>query len=138
LNIGLPLILFFDVAKNIGAKDISGGPSLGKKLDTAFALGAAIGNSSQSGDWQVRLIYQDIEADSVLGLLTDSYFAGGGTDSKGFRLSGKYMLNSQISVGLSYFLTERQDSNGVENGSPDTSNPFDINTLQIDLLFKSK
>jgi len=135
---GLPLMLFVDVAKNIGAKAVPGGPSQGEKLDTAFALGAAIGNSSQTGDWQFKLIYQDIEADSVLGLLTDSNFAGGGTDSKGFKLSGKYMFNSQTSVGLSYFLTERQDSNGVENGSPATSNPFDINTLQIDVLFKSK
>jgi hypothetical protein len=75
---------------------------------------------------------------AVLGLLTDSDFAGGGTDSKGYVLRGKYMLTDRINLALAYFRTERKDSNGVENGDPLTSNPFDVNTLQLDVQFKTK
>ncbi len=48
------------------------------------------------------------------------------------------MLTEQASLGFIYYHTERQDSNGVENGSPLTSNPFDVNTLQVNVLFKAK
>ena len=74
----------------------------------------------------------------MLGLLTDSDFAGGGTDSKGCVLRGKYMLTDRTNLALAYFRTERKDSNGVENGSSLTSNPYDVNTLQLDVQFKTK
>lgn len=134
----LPFSVFVDFARNTDAKAIPAGPSQGQKLDTAYAFGASLGSSRQAGDWQFKLTYQDIEADSVLALLTDSDFAGGGTDSKGFKLAGKYMLTEQASLGFTYYHTERQDSNGVENGSSLTSNPFDVNTLQVNVLFKAK
>ena len=134
----LPWGVFVDFAKNTSARAVPGGPSQGKKLDTAYAIGTSLGRGKQTGEWQFKLSYQDVEADSVLGLLTDSNFGGGGTDSKGFKLSGKYMMTDQASVGFTYYHTERQDSNGVENGSPAISNPFDRNTLQINVLFKAK
>jgi hypothetical protein len=46
------------------------------------------------------------------------------------------MLTDRTNFTLRYFRTERKDSNGVENGSSATSNPFDVNTLQLDLNFK--
>jgi len=134
----LPVGLFVDFAKNIDAETIQGGPSNGKKLDTAYVAGAWLGAGKQQGQWQIKAYYQDKEADSVLGILTDSDFAGGGTDSKGYVLEGKYMLTGNTYVKAKWLSAERQDSNGYESGDPATSNPYDVDTLQLDVQFKYK
>jgi hypothetical protein len=131
-----PWSLFADYVVNIDAKAVPTGPSQGKKLDTGYAFGASVGRDKNARDWLLKLIYQDLDADAVLGLLSESDFAGGGTDSKGWVLRGRYMLTDRTNFTLRYFRTERKDSNGVENGSSATSNPFDVNTLQLDLNFK--
>ncbi len=102
--------------------------------DTAYAVGARLGKASKKGSWQASYTYQDLEADAVLGLLTDSDFAGGGTDSKGSKFGAAYALTDASKVKLTYFLTERNDSNGVENGFQD----FDVDTLQVDFEWKYK
>jgi hypothetical protein len=107
-------------------------------LDEAKAIGFSYGNGKTAKEWQLKLIYQDLDADSILGLLTDSDFGGGGTDSKGYFLRGKYMLTDSTNLALAYFRTERKDSNGVENGSLLTSDPYDVDTLQLDVQFKTK
>jgi hypothetical protein len=134
----VPFGFFAEYITNLDAKTIPVGPSAGQKLDTAYAAGASIGKGKKAKEWQLKLIYQDMDADAVLGLLSDSDFAGGGTDSKGYVLRGKYMLTDRTNLAMAYFRTERKDSNGVENGDPDTPNPFDINTLQLDVQFKTK
>jgi len=134
----VPFGLFADFARNIDAKAIVGGPSNGKKLDTAYVAGAWLGAGKQQGQWQIKAYYQDKEADSVLGILTDSDFAGGGTDSKGYVLVGKYMLTGNTYVEARWLSAERQDSNGYESGDPATSNPYDVDTLQLDVQFKYK
>ncbi|TDJ45312.1 MAG: hypothetical protein E2O50_01645, partial [Gammaproteobacteria bacterium] len=134
----VPFGVFAEYVQNLDAKTLPVGPSAGKKLVTAYAVGASIGKGKKAKEWRLKLIYQDLDADSVLGLLTDSDFGGGGTDSKGYVLRGKYMLTDSTNLALAYFRTERKDSNGVENGDPLTSNPFDVNTLQLDVQFKTK
>ncbi len=134
----LPFGFFADYIQNLDAKPVPSGPSQGKKLDTAYALGVYLGKSGGFNDWVVKLSYQDKDADAVLGLLTDSDFGGGGTDSKGWVGAVQYGLAKQSYIQLTYFDTERKDSNGVESGNPDTSNPFDVNTLQLDIQFKTK
>ncbi len=134
----VPFGLFADFARNIDAKAIVGGPSNGKKLDTAYAAGGWIGAGKKRGQWQIQAYYQDKEADSVLGILTDSDFGGGGTDSKGYVLEGKYMLTGNTYVKARWLSAERQDSNGYESGDPATSNPYDVDTLQLDVQFKYK
>jgi hypothetical protein len=135
---GIPLGVFFEYVVNADAKEIPTGPSAGQKLDTAYVVGGSIGNANNRGEWQVKGYYQEKEADSLLGLLTDSDFAGGGTDSKGFVLKGRYMLRDSIYFQAAYLLGERQDSNGYENGSRLTSNPYDVEILQLDVQFKYK
>jgi len=135
---GIPLGVFFEYIVNVDAETIPSGPSAGKKLDTAYVVGGSIGKAKQRGDWQVKGYYQEKEADSLLGLLTDSDFAGGGTDSKGFVLKGRYMLRDSIYFQAAYLMGERQDSNGYENGSLLTSNPYDVEVLQLDVQFKYK
>jgi hypothetical protein len=134
----VPFGLFVEYLQNLDAKTLPVGPSAGKKLDTAYAVGASIGKGKKAKEWQLKLIYQDLDADSLLGLLTDSDFGGGGTDSKGYVLRGKYMLTDRANLALAYFRTERKDSNGVENGDPLTSDPYDVDTLQLDVQFKTK
>jgi hypothetical protein len=134
----LPFGLFADFAKNVDAEAIATGPSAGKKLDTAYAAGGWLGNGKKKGEWQLKAYYQDKEADSVLGLLTDSDFTNGGTDAKGWVAKGKYMFTDQVYFQLSALLGERLDSNGNENGDPATANPYDVNLMHFDLQFKYK
>ena len=51
--------------------------------DTAWTLGTRLGQAKNRGQWQFTYLYADKEADAMLGLLTDSDFAGGGTDNSG-------------------------------------------------------
>jgi hypothetical protein len=119
---GLPTALFVDYVNN-GDAD---------RFDTGYAAGVRFGKAKKTGSWELGYAYQDLEADAVLGLLTESDFAGGGTDSKGSVLRTAYALTDQTRVKLTYFMVERQDSNGVENGGV----PFDLDTLQLDVEFK--
>ena len=48
--------------------------------DTGYAFGFQHGDASAPGTWELGATYQDLEADAVLGLLTDSDFGGGGSD----------------------------------------------------------
>ena len=134
---GLPFGFFADYIQNLDAKPVPSGPSQGKKLDTAYAVGVYLGKSGGFNDWVVKLSYQDKDADAMLGLLTDSDFGAGGTDSKGWVGAVQYGLAKQSYIQMTYFDTERKDSNGVESGNPATSNPFDVNTLQLDIQFKT-
>ena len=102
--------------------------------DTGYAVGGRLGKASARGTWQASYLWQDLEADAVIGLTTDSDFAGGGTDSKGHKIGAAYALTDKSKVKLTYFLTERQDTNGIENGGDN----FDIDTLQLDFEFKYK
>jgi len=120
----LPAKFFVDYVKNDAAST----------NDSGYALGLKLGKAKQQGSWEAGYVYQDLEADAVLGLLTDSDFAGGGTDAKGHKLSAAYALTDAGKVKLTYFATERQDSNGVENGGK----PYDVDTLQLDFSWKYK
>ncbi len=57
-------------------------------------------------DWQVALGYKYIEADAVLDGLTDSNFHLGGTDAKGWLLSGQYGLDKNAWLSARYFSTD--------------------------------
>ncbi len=121
---GLPSQLFANYVRNDAAKG----------NDTGYAVGVKFGKAKKQGSWEIGYLYQDLEADAVLGLLTDSDFAGGGTDSRGHKVSGGYALTDASKINLTYFMTERRDSNGAENGGQ----PFDVDTLQLDFNWKYK
>ncbi len=105
-----------------------------EQFDTGYQVGARLGKARSMGSWQLSYYYQDLEADATLGLLTNSNFAGGGTDSKGSVFSGAYALTDQSNLKLTYYLTEKQDSLGLVNGGV----PFDTDILQLDVNFKYK
>ena len=58
---------------------------------------------------------------------SDSDFAGGGTDNKGHKLSGKYAFNNRWTLGFTYFDTQRNVDLGEEE---------DYKRLMIDTAFK--
>ncbi len=96
--------------------------------DTAYAFGARIGSTRQKGNMQFSWTYQDIEADAVIGTFSDSDFGGGGTDSRGHVIKGKYMLTDSINVGGALFLNK---VDGFQGGLE-----RDYTRVQLDVEFK--
>ena len=95
--------------------------------DTAYALGAKLGSAKDQGDMEFAVIYQDIEADAVIGTYNDSDFGGSGTDADGFILKAKYGLSKKIFLGGTFFVNNIDRFQGTEH---------DYNRVQIDLEFK--
>ena len=112
-----PFSIFADFVKNTAADD----------NDLGYAYGLKSGNAKTPGSWDFSVIYQDLEADAVLGLLTDSDFGGGGTNARGFILKGTYALHEKWNAKFTYFINEI----GI-----DTHKPRDFDRLQLDLNFK--
>lgn len=111
-----PVTVFADYVVNGEAAD----------ADTGFALGASLGEVSKQGDWRVGYIYQDLEADAVVGTFTDSDFAGGGTDGKGHVIEFNYGFRDRLVFGLRYYLNERGAGAGNEH---------DFKRLMADVVF---
>ncbi len=110
----LPLSFFVDWVENQDADD----------EETGFSSGLQLGKAKDQGSWELAYIYQDLEADAVLGLTTDSDFGDGGTGNKGHIIKGAYALGKNTSFGVTYFINEK--------GSLET----DYDRLQVDLQFK--
>lgn len=118
----MPLSLFGNFVQNQDADD----------YDTGWQAGAKLGKAKGKGTWQIAYFYQDLEADATLGLLSDSDFAGGGTDGKGHRLAGAYGINKQWKVGFTWFL----NNEAGEKNLADEGGALDYDRIQIDTVFK--
>jgi len=116
---GWPTAVFMDLVNNSDPSD----------NDTAWTIGTRIGQTKDRGQFQFSYFYADKEADGVLGLLTDSDFAGGGTDNKGHFLKLNYGVNKAWTIGAQYFINETDIRSG--NGS-------DYNRLMLDTQWKWK
>lgn len=114
----MPLGLFVDYVKNSEADE----------FDTGYLAGILLGNIKKKGDWQVRYQYENLDANATLGLITDSDFAGGGTDGKGSTFSAKYAVDDKWYVGSTYYFN---NTAGVELGD-DAS----YERIQLDTGFK--
>ena len=114
-----PALVFFDYVNN-------NDPSTN---NTGWTLGTRFGQAKDRGEKQFTYYYADKEADSMLGLLTDSDFGGGGTDSKGHWLQFNYGVSKSLAVGAQYFINEVNLSTGSKS---------DYNRLMIDMQWKWK
>src|SRR5688572_2472157 len=112
----LPLTVFADYAVNTEADEV----------DTGFALGGSVGEVTGPGTWRVGYVYQDLEADAVIGTFTDSDWAGGGTDGQGHVVEFNYGFRERLVFGFRYFLNERGE---------DAGDLHDYNRLQADVQF---
>ena len=97
--------------------------------DTAWSYGFKYGKTKNRHDWDFAYMYKHLEADAALGLLVDSDFGGGGTDSKGHVFLGSYGLAPGIAAKVTYFINDA----GLKSGDP-----IDFKRLQLDLSFKYK
>ena len=114
---GYPATVFGNYVKNLAVDE----------YDTGYALGIKYGAAKNKGEWQFGYIYKKLEADALLGLLTDSDFGGGGTDSKGSVFKGSYAIARNFNANFTYFINDV----GLKSGDP-----FDFKRLQLDLSFK--
>jgi len=113
----LPFSMFANIVQNTEA-------SVG---DTGYAFGVAAGKASEPGTWQASWAYQDIERDAVVATFTDSNFGGGGTDSTGHVLKGKYALMDGWRLAGALFV------NDIDAG---IDNKHDYTRVQVDLEFE--
>lgn len=97
--------------------------------NTAWSTGFKYGKTKKRHDWDIAYMYKHLEADAALGLLVDSDFGGGGTDSKGHVIKGSYGLAPGLAAKLTYFINDA----GIKSGDP-----IDFKRLQLDLSFKYK
>ena len=114
---GHPALLFGNYVQNQAADED----------DTAWAVGFKYGAARNKGDWQFGYVYQRLEKDALLGLLTDSDFGGGGTNSKGSIIKGSYAIYKNFNANLTYF---------INDVGLDLEDPIDFKRLQLDLSFK--
>ena len=109
--------LFMDYVTNLDAG----------QFDTGYALGFNIGSAKAAGTWKFGWMYKNIEADAVFGLLTDSDFAGGGTDGKGHVFKSSYAIARSWNANMTYFMNDAGSNAGFEK---------DYDRLQLDMSFK--
>lgn len=112
-----PVTVFADFVQNQAAD----------KYDTGYAFGFTFGKAKDRGQWEFGYVYQELEADAVLGLLTDSDFGGGGTDSRGHKLNGSYAIAKNFNTQFTYLISEV----GLQSGDP-----YDHQVLQLNLSLK--
>jgi len=112
-----PAMIYADYVQNQAADE----------NDTAYAIGFSVGAGKNKGEWKFAYVYKKLEADALFGLLTDSDFGGGGTDSKGSVIKGSYAIVKNFNANVTYFINDV----GLKSGDP-----FDFRRLQLDLSFK--
>lgn len=95
---GLPFKVFGDYLENTAAKSSE---------DTGFLVGASIGKCKEPGSWRVGYNYRELDADTVIGALTEGTFGGGGSNVKGHTLGFGYQLAKNWKLAASYFIAER-------------------------------
>jgi hypothetical protein len=93
--------------------------------DTGYLLGIQIGQAKQPGSFQFDYDWRELEADAVVGALTDSNVWGGGTDGRGHRAYLTYQIGKRWQAGLEGILSEF----GLDD-------PLDYNRLRAELKAK--
>jgi hypothetical protein len=116
---GWPTTLFMDYVNNGDTSE----------EDTGWTLGGRLGEAKDRGQFRFSYFYAEKEADALLGLLTDSDFAGGGTDNSGHFLQVDYGVSKNWTIGAQYFINEIDVSSG---------NKRDYNRLMLDAQWKWK
>jgi hypothetical protein len=94
---------------------------------SAYRAGLQIGTDKIDvrGTWKLGLEYRYIQSDAVLDSLTDSEFHFGGTNAKGYALSGEYGIANGLALGAHWY-----SANEI------SGDPLAIDILQIDLKAK--
>ena len=113
---GHPLRMYVDYVTNTAAEEFSDG----------LALGIDYRRATDTGMWNLAYIYEDLEANAVVGAFTDSDFAGGTADGGGHTLRAGYAFPRGWNLGLRYLLGDRGEAAG---------NLRDYDRFQADIVF---
>ncbi len=113
---GIPVSLHGNFVNNVEA---NGGD------DTGWFAGVKVGKAKKPGEFEFKYNYRRLEADAVVGLLTDSDFIGGGTDGKGHEIGAGVKLTKDLTLAGTLFLNDR----GVDDED-------DFKRAQVDLKMK--
>lgn len=124
----MPITVFVDYMKNL---DAVAHPTLGDKLDTAYAAGVTFNKASAPKSWEVGLVYQQSEADAIFGQFHDSDFGDGRTDTDGFVIKGAFVPAANWTLSGTLLINQLHN----DTGSATTQN-LDYKRLQLDLNFK--
>jgi hypothetical protein len=116
---GWPTTVFADFVNNSDASE----------NDTGWTIGTRLGQAKDRGQVQFSYFYAEKEADAMLGLLTDSDFAGGGTDNNGHFFKFDYGVSKNWTIGAQYFINETDVASGAKR---------DYNRLMLDAQWKWK
>jgi len=101
-----------------------------EKEDTGWMAGFKIGKCKKRNSWEIRYIYRRLEADAVVGALTDSDFRGGGTDAKGHEIGIGYQPFKYWKIGFTFF--HNTIGLNLSEGEEET----DYKRYQLDIQFK--
>ncbi|MCH7557243.1 MAG: putative porin [Planctomycetes bacterium] len=115
---GMPFAVFGNYAQNTVASTSE---------DTGWLIGCKLNKAKEPGSWELRYDYRDLEADAVVGAMSESDWLSGGTDGKGHKFVFKYQLAKNVQAGLTYYHLENN-----RNSTRDA----DYRRLQADLVFK--
>ena len=92
---GLPVAAAFHVVENTAADSLSSG----------YWFGGSVGRLTKQGKWRIAYSYRRVEADAVVGWLTDALFAGGRSDAGGHRFRADVRVLQGVTLALTYFHT---------------------------------
>lgn len=117
----LPLSVYAQYVRNRDARDF--GAALDGDQDAAYLIGLRSSIERLALDYS----YRDVEANAVVGGLTESDFAAGYTNSSGHKLKLSYGILENFTIGATWFMAESDaaSSRGLRGA--------DIDALQIDL-----
>ena len=106
---------------NLGTDDVYGGG------DAAWYVALNFGHVvlEKAWDWNISLGYRYVESDAVVDGFCDNDFGGGGTNLKGFTISGSVGITPRTSFGIRWMSAD--SISGV---------PFKEDVLQVDFSAK--
>lgn len=125
-----PINVFVDYMKN---QDAEINAVAGKKLDTSYAVGVTFNKASAPKSWEVGVVYEKDEKDSVFGLFHDSDFGDGKTDADGFVIKGAYAPAANWTIAGTYFVN-KLNNEGV--AATANTRDLDYKRLQLDMNVK--
>jgi Putative porin len=127
IGLPLPLSLYGQFVQNYDARDVAATKNFDDAdEDTAYLFGLRTNLGGVAVDYN----YRDVEANAVVGGMTDSDFAVGYTNSSGHKLKLKYDIMKNFAIGATYFMAE---SDAVSSRK---LLDVDADTLHIDLEAK--
>jgi outer membrane murein-binding lipoprotein Lpp len=128
---GKPLVFSLDYAKNNKA-DFAASATSPSGLDTAYMGGVQYGRVTTAHTWEVGLLYQKVENDSLYGQWVDSDFGAGSTGSSGWVAKGGYGFGRNFRINGTYFWNDTNiDVPVTIAGAPVTDRKY--KRLQLDL-----